>query len=229
MPRLIALGPEIWCATHNFKVGLMPVSTRMTVVRLSENNLWLHSPIPLDKDLLRELAALGEVRTVVAPNKVHHLFLARCAAIFPRAVLYGAPGLAEKCPKLPPMRELSRSAPPNWERELDQIFIEGIPFANETVWFHHASATLIVTDLVQFWDGCLSWSEKLYAHLTGVRTELNVPYTVRVLVRDSDALRRCAVRILEWPIQRIVMAHNAVIEVDAHARMRHALAPLINS
>lgn len=229
MPRLIALGPEIWCATHNFKVGLMPVSTRMTVVRLGENHLWLHSPIPLDQDLLTELAALGEVRAVVAPNKVHHLFLAPCAAAFPHATLYGAPGLAKKCPQLPPMRELTGRAFSDWQSQLDEILIEGIPFANETVWFHRASATLIVTDLVQFCDGELAWSAKLYAHLTGVRTELNVPYTVRALVRDRDAVRRCAARILAWPIQRIVMAHNAVIEVDAHARMRHALAPLINS
>jgi hypothetical protein len=229
MPRLIALGPEIWSATHNFKVGLMPLSTRMTVVRLGENHLWLHSPIPLDKDLLTELAALGEVRAVVAPNKVHHLFLAPCAAAFPNATLYGAPGLAKKCPKLPPMRELSGRAFSDWQGQLDEIFIEGIPFANETVWFHHLSATLIVTDLVQFWDGELAWSAKLYAHLTGVRTQLNVPYTVRALVRDRDGVRRCAARILEWPIQRIVMAHKAVIEVDAHARMRHALAPLTNS
>jgi hypothetical protein len=127
------------------------------------------------------------------------------------------------------MRELTGRAFSDWQGQLDEIFIEGIPFANETVWFHHPSATLIVTDLVQFWDGELAWSAKLYAHLTGVRTQLNVPYTVRALVRDRDGVRRCAARILEWPIQRIVMAHKAVIEVDAHARMRHALAPLINS
>lgn len=229
MPRLIAVGPEIWCATHNFKIGLMQVSTRMTVVRLGENHVWLHSPIPLDKDLLTELAALGEVRAVVSPSKAHHLFLAPCAAAFPHATLYGAPGLAKKCPKLPPMRELTGSAFSDWLSQLDEILIEGIPFANETVWFHHASATLIVTDLVQLWEGELAWSAKLYAHLTGVRTALNVPYTVRALVRDRDAACRCTARILAWPIQRIVMAHNAVIEVDAHARMRHALAPLINS
>jgi Domain of unknown function (DUF4336) len=229
MPRLTSLGPELWCATHDFKIGWMKASTRMTVVRLDGKHLWLHSPIPLDNELLSELAQLGEVRAVVAPNKVHHLFLAPCAAIFPNATIYGAPGLAEKRPSLPPMLELTSKPFADWEGHLDQVFIEGIPFANETVWFHHASATLIITDLVQCWDGRLSWPEKMYAMLTGVNARLNVPYTVRALVRDREAFQRSAARILKWPIQRIVMAHNTVIDVDAHARMHCALAPLINS
>ena len=229
MSRLIPLGPEIWHVTHHFRVGWMPVSTRMTVVRLDKQRLWLHSPIPLDSALCSELSSLGEVCAIVAPNKMHHLFLAACATAFPGAAVYGAPGLAKKRPELPAMNELTWRAERDWEGQLDQLFIEGIPLANETVWFHRLSSTLIVTDLVQFWAGDLARSAKWYAYLTGVRSELAVPYTVRALVRDRQALRRSAGRILEWPIQRIVMAHNAVIDIDALARMDHALAPLINS
>ncbi len=229
MSHLIALAPEIWHATHNFTVNLMPVTSRMTVVRLAGNGLWLHSPIPLDKRLLSELAALGEVRAIVAPNKAHHLFLTPCAAAFPNAVVYGAPGLAKKRPELPSLLELPPTIVSDWAEQLDQIFVEGIPLMNECVWFHRASATLIATDLVQFWDGELAWSAKLYARLTGVRAALAVPYTVRALVRDRAAARRSAERILKWPIQRIVMAHNAVIDIEAHAQIRQALAPLLIS
>lgn len=227
MPRLTPLGPELWHVTHHFKVGWMPVSTRMTVVRLTDRSLWLHSPIPLDQDLLCELAALGEVRAIVAPNKTHHLFLSACAATFPNATVHGAPGLADKRPDLSLQHETT-CPPENWGMHFDQVFIEGIPFANETVWFHRASATLIVTDLVQCWDGALPWSAHVYARLTGVRGVLAMPLTVRALVRDRAAFQRCAERILVLPFERIVMAHNTVIEANAHAQMRHALRAFLN-
>ncbi|TXI64949.1 MAG: DUF4336 domain-containing protein [Limnohabitans sp.] len=227
MSRLIPLGPEIWSITWSFKINTIPVSTRMTVVRLESKKLWLHSPIPLDAGLRAELLALGEVSAIVAPNKVHHLFLASCAAAFPNAVVYGAPGLIEKLPELPIQCALTHRPPLDWEAQLDQVFIEGIPFANETLWFHRLSNTLIVTDLVQFWSGDLAWQARLYAQLTGVRKRVNIPYTVRCLVRDRKAVRRSVERILEWPFQRIVMAHNAVIESDAQAQMHQALASFL--
>lgn len=223
MRRLIALAPDIWHATHEFKVGLLPASTRMTVVRLGGGGLWLHSPIPLDKDLRTEIESLGRVDAIVAPNKMHHLFLAECAAAFPSADVYGAPGLAKKRPDITQLRELTRTPQPEWKDQLDQVFFDGIPFANETVWFHYASATLIATDLVQLWEGDLAWPARLYARMTGVRTELAVAHTVRALVRDRSAARRSAERILEWPIQRVMFAHNAIIEADAYARLRRAL------
>lgn len=228
MPRLIALGHELWCATHNFKVNSIPVSTRMTVIRLESGKLWLHSPIPVDEALCSELAALGEVSAIVAPNKLHHLFLSACAADYPSATVYGAPGLPNKRPDLPAMSELRHKPMPEWDSQLEQVFVEGIPFANETIWFHPLSATLIVTDLVQCYEGDLAWQAWIYAWLTGVRKQLNVPYTVRALVRDREAVQLSVARILEWPFQRILMAHNTVIEVDAQAQMRRALAPLLD-
>lgn len=227
MRRLIALAPDIWHVTHDFKVGWLPVSTRMTVVRLGGGGLWLHSPIPLDEVLRAEIESLGRVEAIVAPNKMHHLFLAECAAAFPSAAVYGAPGLPAKRPDLQQLRVLTRESQPGWKDQLDQVFFEGIPFANETLWFHRPSATLIVTDLVQLCAGELAWSARLYASLTGVRRELAIPRTVRALVRDRDAARRSAERILAWPIQRVILAHNSIVEADAHEQVSRALAPFL--
>jgi hypothetical protein len=67
-------------------------------------------------------------------------------------------------------------------------------------------------------------SAKLYAMITGVRTHLAVPRTVRMLVRDPDAARKSAQAILDWPFSRVMMAHNTLVEHDAHALMTKALA-----
>jgi len=60
---------------------------------------------------------------------------------------------------------------------------------------------------------------------TGGRTAAGV--AVRALVRDRDAARKSAERILEWPIQRVIVAHNSIVEADAYGRMHRALAPFL--
>ena len=77
------------------------------------------------------------------------------------------------------MRTLTPEAQPEWAAEIDQVFAEGFPFANETVFYHKASRTVIMTDLCQWWTGDLNLPAKLYAGVTGVRARLGVPRTIR--------------------------------------------------
>ena len=223
---LTALAPNLWYATYAFKVNGLPLTTRMTVVRLPRGHLWLHSPIPIAPKLKVALDALGEVRYIVAPSKAHHLFAGDCAAMFPQAQLWGAPGLRAKRPDLTQLQDLPAPDTGPWCPELDHMLFEGIPLANETDWFHAPSGTVILTDLCQWMQGDLPLATVLYAKLTGVRSGLHVPRTVRLLVHDAAAARASAARLLRWPIQRVVVAHNAVIETDAHAQLARALQAL---
>lgn len=220
---LKSITSNIWHLQHDFVASGLHVSSRMTVIRLQDSSLWLHSPVPLSATVHAQLASLGKVRYIVAPNKAHHLFVSDCLDKFPDAILFGAPGLLRKRPDLPSMRELKRSVEPEWAEEFDQIFFDGIPFGNETVWFHKESRTLIVTDLCQWWQGDLPFATKAFASLTGVRRQLAVPRTIRLLVRDRQAARASAHRILELPFVRVVMAHNAIVEENAHCALEKAL------
>jgi hypothetical protein len=217
------LADNLWHVTHAFKAGGISVTSRMTVVRLPGKQLWLHSPIPVSAALRAEIEALGTVTHIVAPSKTHHLFVPSCLAAFPKAKVYGAPGLSAKRPDLASMQELPADELAPWAPVLQHLVVEGIPFGNETVWFHVPSATLIVTDLLQWWQGDLPWTTRWYATLTGVRSGLAVPRTVRALVRDRAAVRSSAARLQRWPFARVVMAHNAVLEVDAKAQVAKAL------
>lgn len=221
---LKAITQDIWHVQHAFKIAGMQMSSRMTVVRLSDQSLWLHSPVPLSPQVCAELNELGPVRYVVAPNKLHHLFVGRCLKTFPDAMLFGAPGLASKRPDLRNMRELGSGAEPEWQDDLDQVFFAGIPFGNETVWFHKPSRTLIMTDLCQWWQGDLSFGARAYAALTGVKKQLAVPRTVRMAVKDRAAACASAQRILDWPFVRVVTAHNAIVEHDAHRALEVAFS-----
>lgn len=221
IPRL---ADGLWHVQHAFKVNGLPLTTRMTLVRLDDGGLWLHSPVPLTPAQKTAVEVLGPVRHIVAPSKTHHLFLADCARAFPHATLHGAPGLARKRPDVAGLRELSMHADGPWAGELDGLLFDGIPFANETLWFHRRTRTLIVTDLLQWWQGDMALSARFYARVTGARRGLAVPKTVRLLVRDREAARRSAKRILDWPFERVIVAHNAVVEHDARRQVEQALA-----
>ena len=56
-----------------------PYPTRMAVVRLSDGSNWVWSPVALTDELFNSVQAVGPVRHIVSPNKIHHLFLAEWA------------------------------------------------------------------------------------------------------------------------------------------------------
>lgn len=220
---LVSIAPGIWHAQRGLTVAGIAMTSRMTVVQLAGGGLWLHSPILLDDTLRTALDAIGPVQYIVAPNKAHHLFARKALAMYPQAQLFGAPGLQEKRPDLAPMTALTPTAPPQWAADIDQVFIGGIPIVNETVFLHRASGSAIFTDVCQMWTGPLGWKATLAGHLTGVRNRLAVPRTVRFMVRDKAAFRASAQQVLAWPVKRVLVAHNSVVEGGAHAALTKAL------
>jgi hypothetical protein len=221
------IAQDIWYVPHHFTAVGIRLSSRMTVVRLRGNRLWLHSPVPISRQVREQLDALGQVAFIVAPNKAHHLFLEDCALAFPEAQVFAAPGLLRKRPELSGVRELGAVPEPEWNDELGQVLVEGIPIVNETAWYHRASRTLVLTDLCQWWQGDMPISSRLYATLTGVRRRLAVPYTVRLVVKDRPALARSVHRIFEWDFERVVVAHNAIVEQHAREALRLAFAAIL--
>src|SRR5688500_18374152 len=88
---------NLWTADHELKVpGGVPFPVRMTVARLSDRSLALISPVPIDDALASELAGLGPVSHLIAPNLFHHFYLAPAKVRYPEARVLGPPGLAAK-------------------------------------------------------------------------------------------------------------------------------------
>ena len=97
---LYELSKNIWIAERPQRFYGIEVGTRMTVIRLADGSLLLHSPVSLDHGLRRELDSIGRVRFTVAPNRVHHLHAGEVAEAYPEARLWVAPGLERKRPDL---------------------------------------------------------------------------------------------------------------------------------
>jgi hypothetical protein len=218
---LTSIAANVWTVQHYFAVNGVPTSSCMTVVRLNNGRLWLHSPVPIAAQDKVQLDSLGDVCYIVAPNLAHHLFVLDLATHYPLAKVYGAPGLAAKRPDLVGLQTLSLDPGP-WTPDLEGILFGGMPKVNETVWFHAPSGTLILTDICQCWMGPLAWQARWWAQLSGVRMRFDVPLIVRLLTRDRLAARASAQQVLRWPIERVVVGHNTVIQHDAKAQLVHA-------
>ena len=64
----------------NFKLFKVPFSTRMTVIRLQNGGLWVHSPIKPSDNLLFEIKQLGEVKHHSPPTRQQGAMLQVVAA-----------------------------------------------------------------------------------------------------------------------------------------------------
>ena len=58
--------------------------TRMAIIRLADRGLFIWSPVAHSEGLRRELSAIGTVRFIIAPNKVHDLYLKQWQDAYPK-------------------------------------------------------------------------------------------------------------------------------------------------
>jgi hypothetical protein len=99
------------------------------------------------------------------------------------------------------------------------VLVGGFQFANEAVFFHRASATLIVTDLAFNFGANSPPLTRAFIRLAGSYGEVGPSLLERLLVRDRSAFRKSLERILEWPFERVVVAHGDVSESDGRAEL----------
>jgi len=221
-PALRALDTDLWVASRPLPLWVGDVGCRMTVVRLSDGGLWLHSPVPLDSQTRAAVDAIGPVRWLVGPNKLHHFYLGDWARAYPAAAVCGAPGLPEKRRDLRFHHELAGEAPPPWGDDVPLRGFGGAPVLNEVVFYHPRSRTLIFTDLS--FNVPARRDAPLFFRLVGVVGRFGPSRMVRLAIRDRKAARASLERILDWEFDRVIVSHGEVLEHDGRAAVEKAFA-----
>src|SRR4028118_2246622 len=117
------LAPNLWIAEMPAAKFGFEFGARTTIVRLSDNSLWVHSPIALTPQLKSEVDALGTVRFVVTPYRFHYEHLAEWAQAYPAAQVWGAPGLSSETAKTRLHEFLDDTPNTAWSDVLDQAEI----------------------------------------------------------------------------------------------------------
>lgn len=202
-----------------------PYPTRMALAKLTDGSLWVWSPIALTDPLAATVDALGPVRHIVSPNKLHHLFLAAWIARWPAARLYAPPGLARKRPDLRFAAELTDDPDQEWAADIDQTIFRGSFAMDEVAFFHRRSRTAIVGDLVQrFPESRMSGWMGLVMRLDGLVGEHgSTPREWRASFLTRGRARRAREKVLGWKPERLLIAHGDCAEHNATAILADAL------
>lgn len=223
------LDQNLWVAEQRQRFYGLEVGSRMTVIRLADGSLLLHSPIGLVPELRRELDALGKVRFAVAPNRVHHLHAGDVARAYPGTKLWAAGGVERKRPDLEIEGVLGDEPPDPWRDEVGQVRFRGRPFENEVVFFHRASRTLLLCDLAFNFGPRAPLATRLLMTLLGGYGKFRPTRIDWLLIRDRRAARESLERILEWDFDRIIIAHGEILERGGPAALRSGYAWLLSA
>lgn len=224
-------GPDLWIADGPVVTAAagFHYPTRMAVIRLSGNELVVWSPVRLTDALRAAVAALGEVRYLVAPNTLHHTFLGDWQRAYPTADVLAPPGLREKRQDIRFDRDLGGAPIAGWADNIELVVMPGNRITTEVVCFHRPSRTAIFTDLLQqFPPGWFKGWRGLVARLDlMVADEASVPRKFRVAFSDKRAARAALERILAWHPEKVLMAHGRPVSADGEAVLRRAFGWLL--
>ena len=213
---------RLWIAQVPLRFLGIEMGTRMTVCRLDSGELWVHSPIEPTLELRQELDALGKVSFIVAPNKLHHLFVLDFLTAYPDAKLFGSPDLPQKRPDIPFNGILGDRSEPGWASEIDQVLVRGNIYFDEVVFFHQNSRTLILTDLCESAHPDSPLSFRIMGRLTGIYDRPGPPIDMKLTFRDKQAAKASLEKVMSWDFDRIIIAHGHLINSQGKEFFRQA-------
>jgi len=195
----------------------------MTVLRLTDGTLALHSPIAIDDALTAELEEIGEVSRVIVPNRLHHLNARAALERFPKARCLAAAGGEEKQPNLEIASTIEQAAA-ELGKDFQLFQVAGAPKMNEWVFFHCSSGSLLTTDLVFNVQQPRGWLTPWVLRGAGTYRRLAVSRIVMSQIEDKPACLRSLRSMLEVPLQRLLMSHGEPVLEEPSTRLRGALS-----
>ncbi|MGT2666793.1 DUF4336 domain-containing protein [Streptococcus rifensis] len=227
-----AVGENIWivdgdAVDMDFKVFSVPFSTRMTIIRLESEGLFIHSPIRLTSSVKQAVDQLGKVAYIIAPNKLHYSFIEEWSHAYPEAQVWVAPGLEKKLLKSWAGENtfvLSQDNSPAWQREIDFLPFRGSVYIEEIVFYHKLSQTLILTDLIENIElHNPSFAQRLLFKL-GDNTYPNgrTPRDLRLSFFHKKMARQCYEQMIAWQPKNITLAHGQCFFGNAMAHLPKA-------
>ncbi len=224
---------DIWIVDGpQIRFARMPFPTRMTIIRLSNGDLFIHSPTPLTVSLRQEIDQLGAVRHLVSPNFIHYWWIGEWHEAYREAMRWASPNVRPRAAKhgIEFDRDLGDEADPAWAAEIDQLIIRGSRAITEVEFFHKRSRTLILTDMIENFEpsrlhpAWWRWLIKL-AGITDPDGKTPIDIYLSFLGK-RDKLRAAVQRMIDWKPRRIILAHGRWYDSDGEAELRRAFRRL---
>ncbi len=219
---------QIWTVSVPFKFLGLPIGARMTVVKLSNGGVFIHSPVGLDDKIKTEIKNIGPVACVVSPSHMHHLFLAEYFQAYPFAKIYASPGLPEKRRDLKFNYILKDAPEEQWALDLAQMLFLGGESLREIVFYHRVSRTLIVADLIMnFREESLPFMTRFVFKKMGLLNGPTLPTDFNPSAQEKAQVRLSVKRILEWDFDKIILSHGELVPQDGKKVFQEAFSEFL--
>lgn len=215
-------GPEI-----SFEVGPLkiPFTTRMTIVRLLNGDLVLHSPVAYTSELQSAVEDLGPIRYLVSPNTLHYWWIPDWKARLPGAAVLATPGVQERAKRQIVVDRVLTGQVSPWPKEIDMLVVSG-DVITEAVFFHRASRTLILTDLIENFEPkrIHNWFYRVLMRFSGVvDPDGKAPIDMQLtFFRHQQSLRAAVRRMINWQPERVIISHGRWYESNGVRELKRA-------
>ncbi len=219
------IGSRIWRVQGD--VPGMPLKRVMTIARLSDGRLVIHSAIALDEAAMREIDAWGEVAFVLVPNGFHRLDAAAFARRYPSAKVLCPRGsrakVAAVVPSVGDYSELPSDA------GVSLALIDGVGDQEGVMTVRDESGvSLVVTDTVFNMPHLHGAQGLVLKHVTQSSGGPRVTRIARMfLVKDKKAFAAHLERMAQTEgLARVIVGHHEMITDAPADTLRRVAATL---
>jgi hypothetical protein len=214
-------------------MGFIHLPIRMTVLRLDDGSLVLHSPTRFTATLKQELEQVGPIAHLVAPNSAHWMFVKQWQDRCPAVRTWGAPGL-DRRRQVRRMgvridQEMQEGPLAHWPDEIDRVLIEGAGFAEVALFFKQAKLVVLTDLVVNLEASKLPLALRPAARLVGVLApDGKAPLYLRALIKLKRAQsHQAAKRLIAYKPELAIFTHGRWFDSGAEEKLRKSLAWLL--
>jgi hypothetical protein len=202
----------IWINERKLWFGGVYLRSRMTIIRLADDKLWVHSASEPTPELCAELDRLGQVGWVVVPNKWHHIQASAMKVRYPNAQVIGPASAKLRNKSLALDVDINDERLSSLVPELSPVVLKGVPFLDETLFFHSKTNTLIGADLMMCGCSADHWTWRWVSRVFGQYQHYKAPPDVRWNTRKGPDVSQAIEDLAKLPLERILIAHSDPIE-----------------
>lgn len=214
--------PNVFLLRYPLQLAGCTLGRTVTVLRLSSGKLLIHSTARFSEEDAAEIREKGEPGWLIEATHFHDTFAKAGRAAFP-AIPYLVPPGFKGAEHLDAETIGSKSS--EWRDEVVCVEIEGMPKIREHAFFHRASKTLIVADLLfNLPPHANRWTRGFMRAVAGIREYPGMSRFFRVMIKDRPAFLQSMQTIAAWDFERIIVAHGDPICDGAKAKFLEVMA-----
>lgn len=233
LDELKPLGQDLWIVDSGPLSAMgMKLPVRMTVLRLSDGSVLLHSPTRYTPELARAIEAIGPVRHLLAPTIAHSSFLAEWQLACPAAKVWAVPGLRDRAQvRQSGVRidaDLEDKAAAEWADVIEQGLVHGAGGFCEAWFFHRQSRTLLLADLIENLEpGKLPPLTSLLMRASAATRATTGLHVRAVLLLKKAEAQRSVRRMIATDPQRVIFSHGEFYIEHASNHLKRGFAWLV--